>query len=189
MREEIYEIIEEVTKSELSRQTVTQDRILLHRNRMNTSCAHLRSTNVNGVVRVLREERVNVNGESKSGYTGFILGCGCGNVNVVQVLVKDKRVDVNKRYSNGSTGFMFACQHGHDEIVSLLMEDERIDVNGQNNDGLTGLMWACESGRVSTVRLLLKNPAIDRSLKTKEGESAVDIARRLKQEEIVSLLS
>ena len=84
---------------------------------------------------------------------------------------------------------MFACQHGHDEIVSLLMEDERIDVNGQNNDGLTGLMWACESGRVSTVRLLLKNPAIDRSLKTKEGESALSIARRLEQEEIVSLLS
>ena len=82
---------------------------------------------------------------------------------------------------------MWAARNGHDTVIPLLLEaDAQIDA--QNNyGGETPLIRASFRGEEAAVRELLKgNPNLD--LKNKDGETALDVARRKNYQSIVDLL-
>ena len=72
------------------------------------------------------------------------------------------------------------------EIPQLLLEETSIDVNAQTIDGLTALHSAAYWNYPEVTRILLKYKP--RLLRNDEGETQLDVARRLRRKEIVLLL-
>ena len=70
---------------------------------------------------------------------------------------------------------VLASTFGHERAVRALL-DHGADVNYQDRAGITALMRAVTRKKSSIVKVLLAAGA-DRTLKSKDGESAVDMAR------------
>ena len=62
-----------------------------------------------------------------------------------------------------------------------------VDINAQDQEGGTALMWAVARKHPECVKLLLRDGA-NRGVRRKSGETAMDLAKRSAQLEMVSLL-
>ena len=87
-------------------------------------------------------------------------------------------IDVNQANEHGKTPLDRASCSGYTEVVKLLLAAPRIDVNQANEHGKTPLVLASDWGLSESVKLLVVVVlGIRVSLKDKEGNSAMDVAR------------
>ncbi|KOO33566.1 ankyrin repeat-containing protein [Chrysochromulina tobinii] len=88
----------------------------------------------------------------------------------------------------GATALIMASEREHEGCVRLLLEAEAIEVNAKNIYDYTALHQAAYYGRLAIAKRLLEGGA-DPTLRTRSGETAINIARRQGKSEVVALLS
>jgi ankyrin repeat protein len=137
-------------------------------------------------MRLLIAKGAKVNASMGSGSTAIINAAASRNLSAVQFLI-EQGADVNSRTKRGGTALDIAASWGSVEIAKLLLaKGARVDT--QDDRGYTPLMYAAysEAMPVEVVRLLLAKGA-DRNA-TGEGETAISLASKRGDTEIVRLL-
>ena len=107
--------------------------------------------------------------ETADGQTLLHLAAVAGKLNIATYLVQQHNIDsafVNKQTTGGSTS----------------LRGSSVDTAGW-----TALHFVCVLGLVSFVQYLLEQGA-DKNVKTSQGETAVSLAKKYKQEKILPLL-
>ena len=172
------------------------------RSRKFESSALLDATDANDTasVRLLIEKGADVNAKNLIGDTPLMNAAGHGNLEVMKMLLA-KGADVNAvdaaeglRVKNGPialgsyTPLLFAVTYGGEDAVKLLL-DAGAKVNVQDARGMTPLMMAIATDRVNVrvVRLLLDKGA-DLKIKSKDGETAVDWAKKFNYPPVLDAL-
>jgi len=157
--------------------------------------------NDTATVRYLVEKGADINASNGLGDTALILAASHGNVDVIKLLLS-KGADVNAvdtpdggRVKNGPialgsfTALSYAAVYGGYDAVKLLL-DAGAKVNVQDIRGMTPLMLAIASDRpdARVVRLLIERGA-DVSIKSKDGETAADWARKFNNAPVLEALN
>ena len=107
----------------------------------------------------------------------------------MKLLLNEKRVDVNKARNDGVTPLYMVCYYGNVEFVKLLLNDERVDINKATVYDTTPFCVACLQGHIEIVKYFLAcGRGIDINKKNNEGKTAIDIARRRNEMDIVELI-
>ncbi|XP_010225184.1 PREDICTED: ankyrin repeat domain-containing protein 22 [Tinamus guttatus] len=148
------------------------------------------------------------------GDTPLICACKRGNSRIVSYLLQ-RNADVNLRNKKERTCLHYAVRKrfsfldyvlivilmpvmliGYLLMISKTKQNENLikmllragaDVNAADFSGSTALHYACEMKNLAVVSLLLEAHA-DPSVKNQEGETPLDIARRLQFSNIESML-
>ncbi|HLK20465.1 MAG TPA: ankyrin repeat domain-containing protein, partial [Bryobacteraceae bacterium] len=151
-------------------------------------------------VRLLIEKGADVNAKNVYGDTPVMAAAGHGNLETTRLLLA-KGADVNVvdeveagRVKNGpialgkSTALHFAAPYAGAGAVKLLL-DAGANVDAQDVRGITPLMLAVTTDRPDTgsIRLLLAKGA-SKNIKSKDGETAVDWAKKLNNPGVLALL-
>jgi len=156
--------------------------------------------------------------EPQRGYTALMLAIREDSMQVVALLLKNPDIDLQAHARNGDTALMLAAFHGYLPVVqTLLARDVEVNrpgwvalhyaaMNGDPqiikalldasayidaespDEKMTPVMLAAMRGHVNAVKLL-KEEGADLSLKNAEGMTALDLARKFKQDEVVDFLS
>lgn len=122
----------------------------------------------------------NVNAVDETGKSAMVYAAARGFDDIVKRLL-DAGVSAQQRYGNDLTALMWAA--GHDDGVGATAVGRVIDVllahgarlDDTDNRGRSALMIAASLGDAATVDIILKRGA-DRTLKDKEGNTALDLA-------------
>ena len=145
--------------------------------------------NLVGVIAMLKGG-VNPNVSNSKGNTPLIISASLGDTAAVRELIA-YRANVNAANLEGNTPLIYAARYNHlDTVLALnapLTMQYRLDLNMQNKKGETALYWAAQKGYAPIVQALLAYDA-DKSLKTAEGLTALDIAKKNEHKEVVKLL-
>lgn len=126
---------------------------------------------------------VNLEAQATNGDTPLMLAAFYGNLPVVKLLLA-REVEVNRP---GWTALHYAAINGSSEIVQLLLEASAYVDAESPDDKMTPVMLAAMRGRVAAVRVL-RDGGADLSLKNKDGLTAMDLAQRYGQDEVVDVL-
>ncbi|KAM5353618.1 hypothetical protein ACJ41O_000268 [Fusarium nematophilum] len=95
--------------------------------------------------------------------------------------------DPNASGNDARTSMFWTSQLGHARLMRLLIEHGG-DVNWRwPQDGSTSLMLAAARGHIDVVRILV-NAGADISQSNNKGETALDLARRLKKTKVTAFL-
>ena len=141
------------------------------------------------IARILLEHNAEVNSRNENGSTPLLLASQFGSPHLMQLLL-DRNADVHVRDTDGDTPLHCAAIAGRLEEARLLL-GLNVEVNSRNNEGSTPLHLASEGyweGNPDIVQLLLGHGA-DTQARNFSGKTASEVARGLKQQEIVQLLS
>jgi hypothetical protein len=98
----------------------------------------------------------------------------------------DINADVNFKNADGDTPLLAACRRGHAETATLLLA-HGANVNTPGNDSLAPIHVCAKRGDVQTLDALLEANTTT-SLKTRDGSTALDIAKSKGHENIYSRL-
>lgn len=135
------------------------------------------------------------------------LSVGSKAINTLGYLLAEYPAMVNEKDFYGETALVRACSLERDEswghrlrnfirggispeqqIVKKLLEVPNIDVNSRNrHDGGTVLMQAALNGHTDTVILLLQ-ANVDIMVKNNRGQTALDIAKEHKHNDVIQLI-
>lgn len=158
---------------------------------------------------------VDVNAQDENKETALLVAAKWGSAATVKALL-DARADVNAKDGEGKTALILAAGNEDPRFARLLI-DAGADVNAIDEDENTALMNAVEHDRAQTVRaligagvriddrdvdeqtalmrasqpeivLLLLDAGADFTLKDKEGQTALSLARKREQEDVIKLL-
>ena len=142
-----------------------------------------------GVMKLLlAASGINVNLASITGAPPLIVAAQKGNLEVVGLLLNMPNIRVNARKFNGATALFHAAQENHPDIVDLLIK-HGADVNLTFDRGDTSpLGIACKFGHIEVVKRLLKAPGAQINQTTDKGATALGIAAKNGQDDIVRLL-
>lgn len=155
--------------------------------------------------------------EPKRGYTGLMLAIREDSMKAFDLLVNAPDVDLEARAINGDTPLMLAAFYGNVPVVKLLLSRE-VEVNRPGwaplhyaaingnaqivgllleasayidaespDDQMTPVMLAAMRGRAAVVAVL-RDGGADLTLKNKDGLTAMDLARRYGQTEVIEVL-
>lgn len=138
------------------------------------------------IAKLLLSSGANVHVVDKAGYTALHWAAFNGYSKVVKLLL-DCGADVNPRSSHGWTPLIQASSRGHLSVASILIE-RGADLTSASKDGWTSLHKAVSNGHEALVKLLFSKGA-DVNSETQDGVSVLDLARRMKSEQFLSLLS
>ncbi|EFO63683.1 NEK, Kinase [Giardia lamblia P15] len=128
-------------------------------------------------VKLLMEKEGGIQGSN--GWTALIVAAEHGKADCVELLL-EREGGLQK--TDGTTALMWAAQNGHTSCVRLLADKE---AGMQDNNGCTALMVAAQGGYVECVKLLMR----EKGLRDYSGGTALDVARRWRNHEVVALLS
>lgn len=129
------------------------------------------------LVRDLLVGGANPNWLNAIGWTPLMIAAAERQLETVVVLLEAK-ADPNARNRLGRTALMFAAGYGQDAIVErLLAAGASINLTPSDQSGWTALIAAAAADHASTVDVLLRSGA-DPTIKSKAGETALDIARQ-----------
>lgn len=126
---------------------------------------------------------VNLEAQATNGDTPLMLAAFYGNLPVVKLLLA-REVEVNRP---GWTALHYAAINGSSEIVQLLLDASAYVDAESPDDKMTPVMLAAMRGRVAAVRVL-RDGGADLSLRNKDGLTAMDLAQRYGQDEVVDVL-
>lgn len=99
----------------------------------------------------------------------------------------DIGADINWRNNDGETPLLAACKRGHTETISILLA-LGADPNICGNDSLAPIHVCAKRGDGSSMDVLLDSASTVTAAKTKNGQSALDIAKEKGYEQIYSRL-
>jgi len=137
-------------------------------------------------LRRLLDQGIDVNKADPSGRTSLMMAAFEGYTEVVKLLL-DHGAEVDLRDSVGRTALIYASSGPFPQTVKLLI-DRDADVNLVDSDeGWTALMLAAAEGHQPVVEVLLRAGA-NSDTRDKDGDKAIDHARRRGQKDIVTLL-
>ena len=156
--------------------------------------------NDTAIVKLLLEKNVDINAKDVTGNTALMNAASYGNVEVTRMLLA-KGADVNaasvgegQQMKNGLialgvlTPLHLSVAYGGPEEVKMLL-DSGAKVNVQDVRGMTPLMLAIATDRADArvVKLLLAKGA-DTAIKSKNGETAADWAKKYANPQILAAL-
>ena len=104
------------------------------------------------VVRVLVDNKADVNIKRTNGVTPLYIAAENGHTEVVKLLLGNK-ADVNASKQNGATPLYVAAQNGHTEVVKLLIGNNA-DMNIRHSDGQKPIDAARRNSHLDIVKLL-----------------------------------
>lgn len=143
---------------------------------------------VTATVRSLLAGGVDPNVRNVVDWTPLMLAAAERHADTVEVLL-EAGADPNAANVLGRTALMFASIYGQDAVVKLLLDrGAKPNIVPNDHSGWTALMAAAARGHASTVALLLRNGA-DPGIKSKDGKTAIDLAREEGHSEVVRKLS
>jgi ankyrin repeat protein len=116
----------------------------------------------------------------------FFSAIKMGNLEVVKSLIDRKQVDPDFTLDKGSTPLIAAAAAGRIKVVEYLLR-RRVNINAQDPHGTTALMWAVFKGHRDVAKYLISKGA-DTKVIRDDGDTAMDIARKWRQNEIVAIL-
>ena len=122
--------------------------------------------------------------KAKNGDTALMIAAFYGNQRVVKLLL-DKEVEVNRP---GWAALHYAAINGNPNIIKQLLDASAYIDAESPDDKMTPIMLAAMRGRTAAVRLL-KEEGADVTLKNADGMTALDLARRFDQKEVVEELT
>tara|TARA_R110001592_G_scaffold363395_1_gene687491 strand:+ start:4961 stop:6346 length:1386 start_codon:yes stop_codon:yes gene_type:complete len=139
-------------------------------------------------VKSLLEGGSDINVRNTVDWTPLMLASAERHTDTVKVLL-EAGADPNAVNVLGRTALMFAAINGQDIIVKLLLErGAKLDIVPSDHSGWTALMAAAARGHVNTVVLLLENGA-DQNIRSKDGRTAIELARDEGYTEVVKTFS
>lgn len=146
--------------------------------------------NIVGIFAMLKGG-VDPNSQNAQGNSALLISASLGDSAAVRALLA-YRANVNLANKDGNTALIYAARYNHPdtimELLAPLTMQYRADLNAQNNKGETALYWAAQKGYAPVVKMLLAYDA-DPSLKTKEGLTALDVAKKYKRTKVIELLT
>ena len=139
------------------------------------------------LVRKLLAEGADPNVRNPLGWTPLMLAAAEKHADTVVALL-EARADTNARNAQGRTALMFAAIYGQDAIVERLLASGA-DPNLVPGDetGWSALIAAAARGHANTVAALLRGGA-DPAVRSKDGKTALDMARGEGHQEVVKVL-
>lgn len=164
----------------------------------------------------LLNKGVDVNTTDPAGNTLLIIAAREGNLALVDTLIK-WRAKLNARNSHGDSALRLAALKGHLSIVQRLVEagapvntpdwtpliyasfsgnlpiikyllEQKADINAASANGTTALMAALRQGQFETAKFLLQVPNIDLNLLNEKNETALDVALRTNNTELLDTI-
>ena len=111
---------------------------------------------------------------SKEHETPLMLAGQLGTAPIVKLLL-EKGANPNVVHRNGGTALMVACQNGHIDAARLMLEGGA-DPDMRDSEGWTALMFAAHHGHRDVVKLLHSKHASIHLTESKTGSSALMIA-------------
>lgn len=136
------------------------------------------------IVKALHKKGADLNIGETDRWTPLHSAINNNHFSVVQYLVKSG-ADINRQEITGKTPIYFAVLHGRYKAAQLLIK-AGADINKQENDGWSPLHSAAYNNRLRFVELLFEARA-KTELKNKYNNTAFNLARLQKNEEIISL--
>ncbi|OUR97387.1 hypothetical protein A9Q84_13765 [Halobacteriovorax marinus] len=121
---------------------------------------------------------INVTNGARMSSLALAATSGKGKGKVITELLTHPSIDVNNRDLAGNTCLNSGAGHENSEVLRALLTSSKINVNNANGYGWTPLISAVNSNRLENVKLLLSNPEVKTDPKNRDGETALDIARR-----------
>ena len=109
-------------------------------------------------------------------------------IRIASELIQIKDVDLETRDVHGRTPLSEAAGSGSLEIWQLLIATGRFDLNLRDSWDHTLLSWAARNRHAEVVKHPLSNPTVLLDTQNIAGETALDIARKLEQNETVKIL-
>jgi ankyrin repeat protein len=157
------------------------------------------SANDTGLVRLILANGLDPNARTLSGQTPLMTAAAQDNLPMVKLLLA-KGADVNAATTSGGkvkngdialkklTPLMFAAPYSSPELLATLL-DAGAQVNAKDIRGMTPLMLAAasENQDAKVIALLLKRGA-DPNIKSENGETALDWARKFGDPSVLKLL-
>ncbi|KAJ8264386.1 hypothetical protein GJAV_G00148560 [Gymnothorax javanicus] len=178
-------------------------------------CQAAYEDDIHQVYRLLVSDAKKINAQDeRTGDTPIIAACRRGSAKLAKYLL-DQNADVTIRNKKQRTCLHYAARRTYSFLDYLMiailmpilligyfiMEEKqrkninllktilssKVDINAVDYKGNTGLHYVCQRRSHRLVPLFLERNA-DISIKNKDGESPVDIARRLKFKKILTML-
>jgi len=122
--------------------------------------------------------------EASCQYTIFNRIIYLGDACIVKMFL-DFGANPNIKGYHGFTPLMYADAL---DKLNVLLADERIDPNIQDEFGYTVLMRAIEGEFIDGIQAIVNHPKINLNIKNSEGQTALDIAKSIGNNEIIALI-
>jgi ankyrin repeat protein len=123
--------------------------------------------------------------KDRGGETILMHAAKYGHLELVDILLR-AGVDPNATCEGGGNALMFVSHFGFPDIAKRLIVGGA-KVGATDADGVSALHYAACAGRDAVVAVLLESGA-DRTLQTKAGTTAVDDARKMGHQVVISRL-
>ncbi|OQS07289.1 hypothetical protein THRCLA_00709 [Thraustotheca clavata] len=118
-------------------------------------------------------------------HTPLTLACRHGHEDIVHFFLSQSILDVNQHLpESGDTALHIATCFDHYDLVQELVKRKDLQINAINTQGYTAV-FGCSNADI--VQLLLSN-GLDALISGNEGETALDLAIALEDEEVAELL-
>lgn len=137
------------------------------------------------IIKLLLQYKPNVNTCDIQRYTPLMVASKDGKVEIVSMLLK-ARAFVNLSDEQGHTALIHAARKGHVDVIDLLLK-HNADINHRDLDRKSALYWAVEKNHLDVVERLLQRGA-DVDLKSKDGDTCLSKAKKLRKDAIVRVL-
>ncbi len=134
--------------------------------------------------KLLLAAKSSLQAEDIEGNTPLALAAFKGRHQLVPLLIVTETLE--KTNAKGNTPLMLAAQAGHEPVVTLLL-NAGASVEARNGATLTPLMLAAQAGHVPVVKALLAKGASPKR-RNRDGHSALELAKRAKQQQVAALL-
>lgn len=131
---------------------------------------------------------MNVDSKDAAGQTALMYAAESGRLDVVKYLI-EQGANVNTESGNlgRGTALIYASANNRLETMTYLL-DHGADINATTFHRETALFWAAAMGHKEAVTLLLSRNA-NKEIKNKDGQSVLDVAKKVNREDICKILS
>ena len=154
---------------------------------------HNRMGEVKEILKSCKELEVNWKNENDHGFTALHIATRDGHYEITRILLAHPNIKVNKQADSGDTPYLLACYKAQTKVVKLLLSSAAVDCNLADSAECTPLWWAAFLGHVEVLKwMIASGREFDTSKKGTYGPStfsAAEIAKRNKNEPVVSLLA